>query len=372
MGGVGTDHPWLRRYRTTGTGSAALAPTDQVDVATDQSVDVDVPDETGGADHPEPNGEPDDLPGRRRQHPKLRKVLRYLGIGLGVLAGLYLVLFVISSIRSQPRDDLAFFASRPGDHRPLVFAHQGGEGARPSNTMIAFRHSLDVGADVLDTDMHMTRDGVLVLIHDETVDGSSNGSGEVRNMTLDELRQLDFGYTFSTDDGQTYPYRGRGHGIVTVDELFSEFTDTRFGIEIKQTTVEAATKLCALIEEHDYTQRVVVSSFSDENMSAFRDACPSVATSATTGEARRFYIFQFVRLSGFYSPPFDSLQVPEYRGGIHVLTSSFVGAARSWNLPVVPWTIDEVTDMDRIIADFDPDGINTNYPERLVEYLESR
>ena len=315
--------------------------------------------------------ESEDDPDQHPRHPRLRKVARYLGIGLGVLIAVYLMLFAISKIRTDARDDLAFFEPRADEHRPLVVAHQGGEGERPSNTMIAFRNALAVGADVLDADMHMTADGVLVLIHDETVDDTSDGSGAVRNMTLDELRRLDFAYTFSTDDGMTYPYRGQGHGIVTVDELFSEFTATRFGIEIKQTTVEAATKLCALIREHRYEQRVLVSSFSQDNMSAFRDACPSVATSATTGEARQFYIFQFVRLSGLYSPPFDSLQVPEYRGGIHVLTSSFVGAARSWNLPVVPWTINEVEDFERIIDDFDPDGINTNYPQRLVDYLES-
>ena len=107
-------------------------------------------------------------------------------------------------------------------------------------------------------------------------------------------------------------------------------------------------------------------------MDAFRDSCPAVATSATDGEAKRFYIFQLLRLSGFYSPPFDSLQVPEYRSGTHVLTGSFVGAAGRWNLPVVPWTINETEDFDRIIRDFDVDGINTNYPDRLVEYHEDR
>ena len=287
-------------------------------------------------------------------------------------------LYVAAWLRSGPIEPVAIFAPQDGENHPLVFAHQGGEGLAPSNTMVAFRMAVEAGADVLDADLHMTADGELVLIHDETVDRTSDGTGAVRDLTLAELRQLDFGYQAIAVGDQSHPFRGQGVGIVTVEELFTLFGEPisdgrhlRFGIEIKQTTVEGATKLCALIREHRYEQRVLVSSFSQDNMSAFRDACPSVATSATTGEARQFYIFQFVRLSGLYSPPFDSLQVPEYRGGIHVLTSSFVGAARSWNLPVVPWTINEVEDFERIIDDFDPDGINTNYPQRLVDYLES-
>ena len=301
-----------------------------------------------------------------------RKILKPLGIGVGGLIVLYLLLVGISWLMVDARGDVEFFDSRPGEHRPLVFAHQGGEGTWPSNTLIAFRESIEIGADVLDADTHMTRDSELVLIHDETVDRTSDGSGEVRDLTLSELRELDFGYRFSTDNGETFPYRGTGLGIVTVEELFSEFTDTRFGLEIKQTTPEAATKLCALIQEYGYEGRVLVSSFDQRNMDAFRDSCPSVATSATDGEATRFYVFQLLRLSGFYSPPFDSLQVPEYRSGIRVLTGSFVDAATRWNLPVVPWTINEPEDFDRIIRDFDVDGINTNYPDRLIEYLDDR
>jgi len=306
----------------------------------------------------------------RTQLPRWRKILTRLGIAAGVLALLYLVLMGISWLLVDARDDIEFFEGRPGEHRPLVFAHQGGEGVWPSNTMLAFRESIEIGADVLDADMHMTRDGELVLIHDETVDRTSDGSGEVRDLTLSELRELDFGYRFSTDDGETFPYRGAGLGIVTLDELFSDFTDARFGIEIKQTTGEAAAELCVLIREYGYEGRVLVSSFAQENMNAFRASCPGVATSATDGEAKRFYILQLLRLSGFYSPPFDSLQVPEYRNGTHVLTGSFVDAARRWNLPVVPWTINELEDFERLVREFDVDGINTNHPDRLVAYLE--
>ncbi|MGI9609483.1 MAG: glycerophosphodiester phosphodiesterase [Acidimicrobiia bacterium] len=309
--------------------------------------------------------------GNHEPSTRLRRILTRLAIGFGGLIALYIVLMVVSWIGVQPREDLGFFEPHPGEFHPLVFAHQGGEGLRPENTPIAFATSLEIGADVLDTDVHMSRDGALVLIHDDTVDRTSDGSGDVSDLTLSDLRQLDFGYTFTTDGGATFPYRGTGQRILTVEEMFSEFADTRFGIEIKPTSTEAPRKLCTIIQDFGYEDRVLISSSGQTNMDVFRESCPSVATSATTDEATRFYIFQLIRLSGFYSPPFDSLQVPEHRGGTHVLTSSFVSAAHSWNLPVIPWTIDEPEDFDRIINDFDVDGINTNYPDRLVEYLQN-
>ena len=310
-----------------------------------------------------------ELPRLHEPASRRTKILKRVGIGFGGLIAFYLLLVAISWIVVQAREDHAFFEARDGEFRPLVFAHQGGEGLRPENTRVAFGESLEIGADVLDTDVHMSRDGVLVLVHDETVDRTSDGSGAVRDLTLSELRELDFGYDFTTDGGSTFPYRGTGQGILTVEEMFSEFTNTRFGIEIKQTTTEAARRLCEVIRDFGYENRVLVSSSGQENMDAFRESCPSVATSATTGEATRFYIFQFIRLSGFYSPPFDSLQVPEYRDGVHILTDRFVSAARSRNLPVIPWTINEPDDFERLINNFDVDGINTEYPDLLVDYL---
>ncbi len=107
-----------------------------------------------------------------------KQILKRLGMGVGGLVVLYLLLMALSWLLVEPKDDVAFFESRRGEHHPLVFAHQGGDALRPENTMIAFRASLVVGADVIDTDMNVTRDGVLVLLHDETVDRTSDGSGK--------------------------------------------------------------------------------------------------------------------------------------------------------------------------------------------------
>lgn len=300
-----------------------------------------------------------------------RKVI--LG-ALAVIAVAVVALYAIAWLRFEPIEPVAFFAPRDGEHRPLVFAHQGGEGVAPSNTLVAFELAAAAGADVLDADMHMTADGVPVLIHDETVDRTSNGTGAVRDLTLAELRTLDFGYQITADDG-SHPFRGQGIGIVTVEEFFTEFggpmadgTVLRFGIEIKQTTTEAATRLCDLIRRFGYEDRVLISSFTQPNMNVFRSACPGVATSATEDEVRTYYLLHRVGLQGLIRPGYDSFQVPENSGDILILSPDFVDDARTHDLAVVPWTINDTGDLERMLA-LDVAGINTDYPQRLIDLL---
>ncbi|MDH3302738.1 MAG: glycerophosphodiester phosphodiesterase [Acidimicrobiia bacterium] len=297
-----------------------------------------------------------------------------LGAGAGVAAAIA-ALYTTAWLRSTPIEHAAFFTPHEGENRLLVFAHQGGEGAAPSNTMIAFRKAAGVGADVLDADLHMSAEGELVLIHDETVDRTSNGTGAVRDLTLAELRTLDFGYQVTAIDGHGHPFRGQGVGIVTAEELFTEFgyresdgAHVRFGIEIKQTTAEAATRFCDLIRRFGYEDRVLVSSFEQPNMDVFRAACPEVATSATEDEVRTFYILHRLGLEGLIQPAYESFQVPEYSGDILILAPGFVDAAQERNIAVIPWTINDADDLGRMI-DLGVTGINTDHPDRLLDLL---
>lgn len=252
----------------------------------------------------------------------------------------------------------------------LVFAHQGGENIRPSNTREAFCYAVELGADVLDTDMHMTKDGVLVLTHDETVDRTTNGHGTIRDLTLAEIKQFDAAYNFTTDDGQTFPYRGQGFRVPTLEELFQAFPDKRFGIEIKQTEpVETAKRFCALIRQYHMEEGVLVSSFRQENMNEFRKQCPEVATSATEDEVRPFFFASLLGLTRAFTPNYNSMQVPEEAAGFHILTPQFVAAAHERGLPVQPWTINEEADLKRILA-LGVEGINTDNPDRLLALLQ--
>jgi glycerophosphoryl diester phosphodiesterase len=296
----------------------------------------------------------------------MMKTWQKWAIGLGSLLVVYLVLAIIS----RPAELHPFFLA-PGRFGPLVIAHQGGEGLRPSNTMEAFEYASGIGADVLEMDVHSTRDGVLVVIHDDTVDRTTDGSGRVQDFTFDELQALDAGYYWTADNGVTYPYRGQGITIPSLEEVLRNYPEFRMNIEIKQETPSIRQPLCDLLRQNRLEKRVLVASFNQRAMNDFRKVCPEVATSAVQNEVILFFAFKTLLLAPTYSPTAYAVQVPEYRFNIHVLTEGFVKTAHSRGLQVHAWTINEVDDMKRLL-DLGVDGIITDYPDRMLELLRNR
>ncbi len=140
---------------------------------------------------------------------------------LSAIAGLSGALVGAALLKRERRT-----AGRPsGRPWPANFAHRGAAARAPENTLEAFRLAVEAGAGGLELDVHLTRDGEVVVIHDATVDRVTDGSGAVAGMTLEEVRRLDAGNSFSPDGGQTFPYRGRGVRISTLAEVYEEFPD---------------------------------------------------------------------------------------------------------------------------------------------------
>lgn len=285
-------------------------------------------------------------------------------IFLGVIAAIGLIL-AIWMLLTKPAPDHPYYADRPD---VMVIAHQGGEGLWPSETLFSFQNAANLGVDVLEMDLHITKDDVLVLIHDETVDRTTDGSGVVEEMTLDEIKTLDAGYYWSPDDGATFPFRGQGISIPSLEEVFQAFPGYRMVIEIKKTERSMAKPFCALIRKYNMQEQVLVASFHDERMAEFRTECPEVATSAARQETTNFVLLSKVFLGGLVSPGYHSLQVPEESSGITVMTPGFVRAAHARNLKVEPWTIDDPQQMRDYIA-WGVDGIITDRPDILLEVL---
>ena len=241
-----------------------------------------------------------------------------------------LVIIAILRFTSKPIPPHPYYSGI--QTRPLVIAHQGGDGLWPGETMFAYQSAVDLGVDVLEMDIHITKDGVLVLMHDETVDRTTDGTGEIESMTLEEIKKLDAGYDWSSDDGVTFPYRGSGLTVATLEEVFTAFPNMHMTIEIKKTNTSMAEPFCQLIREYHMQDKVLVASFHDERLKEFRAECPEVATSSAKNETTIFVLMTKGFLSGFYSPVFHSLQVPEESGGITVMTESFVKASHARNL----------------------------------------
>jgi glycerophosphoryl diester phosphodiesterase len=297
---------------------------------------------------------------------KSKGARRLMVIGGGLLVAVASVYGTLAWSVGTPAPERPFFQKEEG--RPLVIAHRGGAGLWPENTLYAFEKAAGLGVDVIEIDVRSTSDGALVVMHDATVDRTTDGAGRVNGMTLAELKKLDAGYRWSSDGGQTFPVRGRGITVPTLEEVFRALPESRFNIEPKQDAPSIIEPLCRLIRRQGMADKVVVGSFSSTIMSEFRKACPEVATSASPAEVSKFLAMQKVGLDGAYSPPMQALQVPEYIGGIPVLTRAMVGAAHSRNLEVHAWTVNETQDMKRLI-EMGVDGLMTDYPDRLMKLL---
>lgn len=290
---------------------------------------------------------------------------RWLRILLGLVAVL-VIAYVVSALLHRPAGEHPFYAQF--ERGPLVMAHQGGKGLWPENTLYAFEQAVAMGVDVLEMDMHSTADGVLVVMHDDTVDGTTDGTGPVNALSLEELKMLDAGYHWSSDEGQTFAYRGTGITVPTVEEVFVAFPTMPMNIEIKQAQPSITKSFCELIREYDMADRVLVASFHQETIEEFRRECPEVATSTGEREVIVLFVLSKVFLDATYSPAAQAVQVPEYRSGLHVLTPRFVDAAHSRGLDVHAWTINDVGDMQRLVA-LGVDGIITDYPNQLMDLL---
>ena len=251
---------------------------------------------------------------------------------------------------------------------PLVYAHQGGDGLRPGDTLAAFQNAYDLGVDALEMDVHMSQDTVLVVMHDETVDRTTDGEGYIKDKTLAELKTLDAGYDWSPDGGQTYPFRGTGVQVPALEEVFQTFPGMPMLMEIKQTEPPIYQELCDLIHSYNKENEVLVGSFHDDALAAFRKACPEVATSMSPGEVRPFVYLNLAFLGRFYKPAANSIQVPIESSGIRIITPRFVRTAHGRGLKVEPWTINEQVEMQELI-EMGVDGLITDYPDRLLELL---
>src|SRR5512147_1024722 len=137
-----------------------------------------------------------------------------------ILLGVVLAMAVVLRLLAQPAPASAYYTNPHS--KVLVIAHQGGDGIFPGDTLYAYEHAVALGADVLEMDAHITKDGEIVLMHDEKVDRTTDGTGLIEDLTLAELKKLDAAYKWSNDNGKTFPFRGQGIQVPTLRELFEQ------------------------------------------------------------------------------------------------------------------------------------------------------
>jgi glycerophosphoryl diester phosphodiesterase len=273
---------------------------------------------------------------------------------------------------SIPKQSLIF----PELQKPYIFAHQGGEALAPTNTMAAFAMADQIGGvDFLDIDVHMTRDGYLVGIHDSTVDRTTNGHGRVDSYTLAELQKLDAGYWFQDLQG-AYSYRGKGVYIPSLEEVFRVYASKYYlHFEIKDVYPRSGRsqieeKLWALIQCYHMEKKVIVASFQQAIVKRFNQlAQGQVIIGAGRAEITRFVLAQNLRLPVLYCRYSHVLEIPLASNGVNLKKRSLIEEAHRLGMEVYYWTIDDAPTMKELIA-LGADGLFTDRPDIFRNVLK--
>jgi len=259
----------------------------------------------------------------------------------------------------RPRPGRAYLAGAP-----LLVAHRGGARLAPENTLPAFERALSWwGADMLELDVRLTADGQVVVIHDATVDRTTDGSGPVSSFRYDELARLDAGHRFRDTEGRA-SFRGKGVTVPLLEKVLTTFPSARLNVEAKEP--EVAAPLASLLRRHGATERVLLAA---EYERCRRDARGYPGPwGASRHHVLIFLLSHHLPGGGPYTPAADILQVPERWKGRRIVTPRFVREAHRRNLPVQVWTVDDPEAMRRLLS-WGVDGIQTDRPDLLGRVL---
>ncbi|HYB13026.1 MAG TPA: glycerophosphodiester phosphodiesterase [Myxococcota bacterium] len=257
--------------------------------------------------------------------------------------------------------------------RPIVIGHRGAAGERPENTLASFARGLEAGAAILESDLHLTRDGVVVMAHDATVDRTTNGSGALCALTSTELSKLDAGYRFSPDGGRSFPFRGQGLRIPTLEEGFQAFPNVRFNLELKLDEPALVERTVALVEREGRAAITLLTAEGDALMARLRAHLRARGVAVAVGAAAGD-VLHFVRAALDARPPPPepmALQVPASFAGRPLVTRELVAHAHAYGVQVHVWTVNDPPEMERLL-DLGVDGLVTDFPERMRALLLRR
>ncbi|MBN2402895.1 MAG: glycerophosphodiester phosphodiesterase [Spirochaetes bacterium] len=250
-----------------------------------------------------------------------------------------------------------------------VFAHRGASKEFPENTLPAFERAVELGVDYIELDVRFTRDKRFALIHDETIDRVTEGSGRVSDYSMDELKKFDAGYSFTSDRGTTYPFRGKGIMLMSLDELLEAFPEQKIDIDIKDKNPGQIKHLVEIIDKYNAYDRVVAASKHYVNLKALRKMCPQIPTGFSLFEMMWiFFLYKCGLLFLDMTFKGNMLQLPEYYAQFKLITGSFIKELHKKGIDLHVWTVNREQDMRRLI-DIGVGGIMSDDPALLCKVL---
>ena len=255
--------------------------------------------------------------------------------------------------------------------KPRLFGHRGASGEAPENTMAAFQRAVDLGVEYIELDVQAAKDGPIMVIHDGTIERTTNGLGGVSAYSLAALQQLDAGYRFSPDDGKTLPFRASDVIIPSLREVLGSFPNVKFTVEIKQSDPPIEEQVIAVVRDCSKADDVSLASEHDAVLVRARALAPDIPTNLGYSEVADF--IQRVatgQLEG-YQPPGQALQIPPKYQDIALVTEQTVAAAHRLGLEIHVWTINDPHEMNSLL-DLGVDGVMSDFPGRLLELVKGR
>lgn len=332
---------------------------------------------------------------------KIKKGFKVTAIVLVAL----IVVYTVIALLPRPQNYAFQNSMRKDSDIPILIAHGGGNKEFPDNTLEAFYNAYSVDKRVMmETDVSITKDGVVILSHDITLDRKTNVTGAIADWNYSDLisEKVDFGYTNPTNDDQqlsgerlhfkdengvekyptdvTYPegVTARDEKVflaTTLEELIASFPENRINVEIKQPGelgFKALKEILRLLEKYNAFDRVVLASFHEELYAEYKrlqssnEVPEDFKFSPATNGVTAFFVLQMLNLDVFFTDKVCVFQLPTEQIGFNLSTKSFVNKAHKHNIAVHYWTINDKDEMRRLV-EIGADGIMTDYPHRLLD-----
>ncbi len=249
----------------------------------------------------------------------------------------------------------------------VVYAHRGAAAERPENTLASFRRALELGADALETDVHLTADGAVVACHDADGLRTAGVARQLRASTLLEIQSWDAGYVFVDERGER-PFVGQGHRIPSLEELLLELPGVRLNVDLKSEEPALVERFLALVRRLGAEERVVAASFFRSTLVQLRGAGFRGESSLARAEFLRCWLapawFRWGR------PAATRAQIPTHAGRFSLTTPRTLRKLHRLGLRVDYWTINDPA-VARALVELGADGIMTDDPARIVPAVRS-
>ena len=252
---------------------------------------------------------------------------------------------------------------------PLSIGHRGAAKYVPENTLESFRLAFEKGAGMIEFDVRTSKDGVPVIIHDARLERTTNGGGFVSQKTWAELKSFDAGFHFDPEKNQSYPFRGKGFKIPSLEEVLTAFTEKGLAIEIKERSAELTKKVISLIRKHRAGSRCVAGSKHDIVSQTLRRDCPDIIRFYSQREIAGTY-FDFRRNKNAAPDPFAVASMPLRSCGLSFDEKKWIDYLHAKKVRAFFWTINDPAVMSSLVSK-KADGIISDDPSLLASVIRT-